>query len=371
MSQLDHPDACRLFVMNAINVIKQIDQIIGPVLLKVFPKAALAKSKAAPVKNILVIRPGGMGDALLLLPVLKEIVSSFHLSVDILCEPRNETIFKSVTFLNQVFSYKNFKSLLSVFQKKYDAVFDTEQSHFLSAIITRLVHAEIKAGFETNGREKMYNKTIAYRHHIYEANVFWNLFSIVFFIKKPFYFSFPYFIPSRYNQFLSFNGEKIICLFPGATIDERLWPIKRWARVMNWIAHKNYKPVLIGGLKEYHQCKKIMACCKTENGINLCCSLSIIETAALFKQTKILISTDSGILHLGVLCNLSTISLFGSGISDKWAPQGKQHLIIHKNLPCSPCTIFGTTPSCRFENACMQEITSQDVIDGLRKLGIF
>ena len=177
--------------------------------------------------------------------------------------------------------------------------------------------------------------------------MFWELFSIVFTLKKPFHFSFPYFIPLSHHQRLSFKEEKIICLFPGATIDERLWPEKRWATVIDWIAHNNLKPILIGGSKEYTQCKKIMGYCKTDTGINLCSFLSIPETAAMFNQAKLLISTDSGILHLGVLCNVPTISLFGSGIADKWAPKGNKHSDINKNLGCSPCTKFGTTPPCR------------------------
>ena len=342
--------------------IKRIDQIIGPALLKLFPKAAIDKSKTTPLKKILVIRPGGMGDALLLLPTLKEVAGLFNVTIDILCEPRNKNVFTSVTFVNQIFSYKNPKSMLSVFQKKYDVVFDTEQSHFLSAIITRLIRADIKAGFKTRGRDKMYNKAIAYRHNVYEAKVFRELFSIVFSLRKPFHFNFPYFIPPKHNHFLSFKGEKIICLFPGATIDERLWPEKRWAEIMDWIADKNLKPILIGGLKEYNQCKKIMTYCKTDTGINLCSTLSIPEIAALFDQAKLLISTDSGILHLGVLCNVPTISLFGSGIADKWAPQGRQHVVINKELPCSPCTVFGTTPVCPNEKACMLKIIPKDII---------
>ncbi|MCD4718367.1 MAG: glycosyltransferase family 9 protein [Desulfobacula sp.] len=355
-------------MMSTIKTIKRIDQIIGPVLLKLFPKAVMAKSKTISLKKILIIRPGGMGDALLLLPILKEISSSFHVRIDILCEPRNESIFKSVTFLNQVFSYKNFKSMLYVFQKHYDAVFDTEQSHFLSAIIARLVRADTKVGFKTKGREKMYNKAIAYSHHIYEAKMFWELFSTVFSLGKPFHFNFPYFIPPRHNQSLSFKEEKVICLFPGATIDERLWPEKRWANVIDWIANKNLLPILIGGSKEYNQCKKIMGYCKTDTGINLCSSLSILDTATLFNQTKLLISTDSGILHLGVLCNVPTISLFGAGIADKWAPQGKQHFVINKMLPCGPCTLYGTTPKCQRNKQCMMQIKSIDVIVAIKKI---
>jgi len=41
---------------------------------------------------------------------------------------------------------------------------------------------------------------------------------------------------------------------------------------------------------------------------------------------------NSGIIHLGVLCNIPTISLFGSGIADKWAPKGAKHITINKKV---------------------------------------
>lgn len=363
-------------MMNSVKAIKHIDKIIGPVLLKLFPKAYRIDSKNIALKKILVIRPGGMGDALLLLPVLKEIVSLFNIKIDILCEPRNKPVFKSVSFINTIFSYQNPKSMLSVFQNKYDAVFDTEQSHFLSAIITRFVRADIRAGFKTMGREKMYNKTIEYSHDIYEAKMFWKLFSAVFKLETqgedPFHFDFPFFTPPMHNLNLPFKDEKIIFLFPGATIDERLWPEKRWAKVMDRIADTNFKPVLIGGSKEYNQCKKIIAYCKTDKGENLCNKFSIIETAELFKRAELLISTDSGILHLGVLCDIPTISLFGSGMADKWAPKGAKHITINKNLECSPCTKFGTTPPCPNGKKCMLKITPEDVINNIKQeCGLF
>lgn len=357
--------------MNSIKLIKQIDHIIGPALLKILPRASNVQSPKLKINRILVIRPGGIGDALLLLPVLKELADQFNIDIDILCEPRNENVFKSVTFISNIFSYKNLCSMLSLLKKYYDVVFDTEQSHFLSAIITKLVRADIKTGFKTFGREKMYNKTIEYRHNRYEAKIFHDLFSTAFPLDKPFHFNFPYFIIQNHNPFLSFKKEKIICLFPGATIHERLWPEKRWAEIIDWIS-KECKPVLIGGSNEQGQCKRIMAHCKTDKGLNLSNKLSIIETAELFGMTKLLISTDSGILHLGVLCNLPTISFFGSGIAAKWAPKGDRHIILNKQLECSPCTQFGTTPPCPYDFECMMRISTEDVIQAIKtKLALF
>ncbi len=354
--------------MNSIRLIKRIDAFIGPILLKVLPGTCKADPLTDPPKEILVIRPGGMGDALLLLPVLKEITSLVGVKIDILCEPRNRSVFESTSFINCIFSYQSPLSMVAVFKKKYDAVFDTEQSHFLSAIIGRMVQAKIRAGFKTCGREKMYNLTASYSHTTYEADAFRTLFKTVYKIGNSPQFDFPYFSPKKFEKNLPLGDKKIICLFPGATIAERRWPEQRWAKVIDWIADKNETPVLIGGAAEYDQCKKIADYCNTDKTINLCGTLSIIETAELFKRVKLLISTDSGILHLGVLCNIPTISLFGSGIEEKWAPRGIKHIIINKKLACSPCTKFGTTPPCKRGKACMLQISPKDVVNSIEKI---
>ena len=102
--------------------------------------------------------------------------------------------------------------------------------------------------------------------------------------------------------------------------------------------------------------------------MNFCGDLSLSETGALFERTKLLISTDSGILHLGVLSGVPTVSLFGPGIAKKWGPKGENHIILNKELPCSPCTRFGETPPCSIGARCMTAITVNDVIKATSEL---
>ncbi len=92
-------------MINYINTVKSIDRIIGPLLLKTLPKATPSE-KIKSLEKILIIRPGGMGDAILLLPILKTLSIKFeHLKIDILCEERNRGVFKAVSFVNRLFSY--------------------------------------------------------------------------------------------------------------------------------------------------------------------------------------------------------------------------------------------------------------------------
>jgi ADP-heptose:LPS heptosyltransferase len=151
-------------------------------------------------------------------------------------------------------------------------------------------------------------------------------------------------------------------MFPGASIKERLWPIDRWSNVADDLWKMGRQPIIIGGRAEIDMSQEIMHVAKTPI-VNLCGRLSLSETAALFDRSRLLISTDSGILHIGAMCNIPTVSLFGPGIADKWGPKGERHIVINKELPCSPCTKFGTTPPCPNRQECMNEITSGEVID--------
>jgi ADP-heptose:LPS heptosyltransferase len=57
------------------------------------------------------------------------------------------------------------------------------------------------------------------------------------------------------------------------------------------------------------------------------------------------------------------LSLFGPGIQKKWAPRGQGHVVINKNLDCSPCTKFGYTPRCKKNAECMKRITVDEVVE--------
>ena len=350
-----------------ISTLKKIDRIIGPWLLKLLPKPAKFRLSNGKLDNILVIRPGGLGDALLLLPVLKKIAVTKNVKIDVLCEPRNKSAFENVNFIAQIYSYQNIGSLAKALLKKYDAVIDTEQSYILSAVITRCVCAPVKIGFDTNDRSKMYTLTVPYAQDQYELKVFNSLFSAIFNLAAEFNIGPAYFkdiLPVK----ISAKKIECVCLFPGTTVLEKKWPDENWAHIVDWLVQNKFTPILLGGQTEEKQCERIIALSGRPQAINLCGKLSISQTAMLFEQIRLLISTDSGILHLAMLCNVPTVSLFGPSNPLKWAPKGRQRIIIHKSLSCSPCSQFGNMQPCPNKRVCMLEISTTDAINGIKKL---
>jgi ADP-heptose:LPS heptosyltransferase len=92
------------------------------------------------------------------------------------------------------------------------------------------------------------------------------------------------------------------------------------------------------------------------------------QVATVLGMSSLLISADSGLLHIAYAVDTPTVSLFGSGIEKKWAPRGKKHLVINKYLDCSPCTRFGYTPTCKRNVECLASIRVGEVIEAARTI---
>ena len=90
--------------MNKITLLKSIDKAVGRLLVSLLGKNDHEQKPYVPMfGKILVIRPGGIGDAVLLLPAIQRLKSAFPDSViDVLCEKRNADVFSFLKHINQV-----------------------------------------------------------------------------------------------------------------------------------------------------------------------------------------------------------------------------------------------------------------------------
>ncbi len=363
---------------HSITLLKKMDALVGPPLLRLATfrssRSRFPNGLRNEVKRILIIRPGGIGDAVLLIPSLKVVKKIMPgVQIHVLCEPRNRGIFSASPFVDNVFNYRDFKDLFHLKRNHYELVIDTEQSHVLSAVMASNFRRSVKVGFATNGRESVYDIGIKYHQEQYEMGSFLSLFEHVIegwpdrFLWEP-----PYLHPlpeeeKKVSELLHGTERPIVCLFPGASIEQRRWPAVRWGSVAGYLWKNGFQPVLLGGTGERRLSFEITqkADCPL---LNLCCTLTLSETGALFERSNLLISTDSGILHLAVIAGLPTVSLFGPGIAKKWGPKGERHIVLNKKLACSPCTRFGETPPCPVGAKCMKAITVNDVIKAASRL---
>lgn len=160
--------------------------------------------------------------------------------------------------------------------------------------------------------------------------------------------------------------QPFVAIFPGASTKVRLWGSERFQQVVERLDANGLRSVVIGGVEDRIQGEEIIA--GSSGALNLAGKTSLAVTAAIIASSRLLLSGDSGVLHIGVGVGVPTVSLFGPGISSKWAPCGNRHIVLNKGLPCSPCTRFGTTPPCPHGIRCLSEITPTEVGSAVLKI---
>jgi len=312
-------------------------------------------------RSILLIRPGGIGDAVLLVPAIQALKEHFpEASIDILAERRNAGVFALCPGLRHVYHYDRPGQLLRVLRNRYDVVIDSEQWHRLSAVVARVVRAPVKIGFSTNQRHRLFTHAISYALEDYEANSFLRL-------VEPLGISaalppVPWlFVPDLARETVAKlmpaeDPSPLVIIFPGASIPEKRWGEDRFREVVKWCAEQSFKVVLIGGAGEEEVAGRIAGA----DVVNLVGMTSLVETAAVLGRAAVVVSGDSGVLHIAAGLGRPTVSLFGPSSATKWGPRGDRHLVL-RPTNCPDCSRFGTTPPCPHNGRCMQEIGVEEV----------
>jgi len=339
--------------MNA-DSLKRLDSLVGPLLTRLFSKRR-AEDLPAP-RSALFIRPGGIGDAVLLVPALRALQAACPgCQIDILAESRNAAVFAFCPGLGAVHRYDSLPGLAAALLGDYDLVVDTEQWYRLSALLARLSRARMLVGFATNERARLFTHPVPYSLEQYEALSFFRLLEPLRIaapavVEAPF-LTLPGTARRAAEELLApLSGEPFLTIFPGASVPEKQWGIGNFRALAERLAAGGIRPVIVGGEDTRAAGEEI---CRGGIALNLAGRASLAVTAALLGQGRVLVSGDSGLLHIAAGLGTPTVSLFGPSDPRKWSPQGAQHVVFSCQADCAPCSRFGTIPPCDSGVRCM------------------
>ena len=159
------------------------------------------------------------------------------------------------------------------------------------------------------------------------------------------------------------NGKRIAAINPMAKWDTKLWEPDRFSRLADRILEELGMRVLFTGSK--HDQPIIQEICsgmRNEGAVNLAGQIGLKELASLYTRCDVLITTDTGPMHIAAAMNCPVIALFGPTAPWRTGPYGNGHKVIREDLGCSPC--FKKTCS---HKTCMKGITVGRVFYALMK----
>ncbi|MEW6145088.1 MAG: glycosyltransferase family 9 protein [Thermodesulfobacteriota bacterium] len=363
-----------------IEGLKRLDGVLGSISCSVSKlMVSPRKTGERESRKILVIRPGGIGDAVLLYPALSELRNHYRdYTIDVLAEKRNWGIFAVCPYIDNLLLYDRqpHETLHRVIRGGYDVVIDTEQWHRMTAALAYLARAPERVGFATNERAGLYTRKVPYSHDDYEAVSFLNLVSALTGKKYEFDRDRPFMplvlrshddITSAVSDFR--KGKKAaVGIFAGATVSERRWGADKFADLSRRLQEENIGTVILGGEAEKSGAEFFKNRCIDGYLLDYVGCTTLGGTAAVISELDLFISGDTGLMHIAYGVGTPTLSLFGAGIENKWAPRGENHVVINRHLDCSPCTRFGYTPRCPYGVRCLADISVDEVKEAAMKL---
>lgn len=336
--------------------------------------------------NILIVRTDRIGDVVLTTPVFKALRQAYpHCTITVLLTPSTQGLVDGNPYINEVIvddRKGRHKGLIGALQLARDIrrrafdvafVFHTKRRYNLACY---LAGVPLRIGFKNDKWGGLLThpvKDLRFTGQKHEVRYCLDVLKTVDITHvDP-----EIFIPKqkdaeqKIEQFFADNhitpGEAI-AIHPGASDVTKIWPQASFIRLIKMMQERyQFKIILIGG-KETRDIADAINAGLDKKLINAAGQLSLSETVSLLRRCRMLISNDSGPVHLASAVGIYVISLFlrnQPGINpDRWGPYGPRGYIL-TNKPNETVIIDEKS---KMKSGKLDSITPQEVLDVVERI---
>ncbi|MDP1592770.1 MAG: lipopolysaccharide heptosyltransferase II [Gallionella sp.] len=167
-------------------------------------------------------------------------------------------------------------------------------------------------------------------------------------------------------QKLNLTLDQPVAVFcPGAEYGPaKRWPVAYFAETAQRLYDSGYAVWLIGSNKDREVAEKIVAL-GNRTAHNLCGSTDLADAIALLSCAQLVISNDSGLMHLAAALDRPMLALFGSSSPQFTPPLSDAARVVKLDIKCSPC-FKRECPLGHFN--CMNQLTPDRVWEKIQKV---
>lgn len=164
-------------------------------------------------------------------------------------------------------------------------------------------------------------------------------------------------------------SEKYIVVAIGGQFATKKTPPEKLSEILGGLTPTI---VLIGGKEDFEEGKTITTLLKGQKVINTCGEFSIHESAQIIKNGAVLVTNDTGMMHIGAAFDLPIVSIWGNTVPEfgmyPYRPQAPESYSIHevKNLPCRPCSKIGYAKCPKGHFKCMLDQNTKAIQQQIR-----
>ena len=165
------------------------------------------------------------------------------------------------------------------------------------------------------------------------------------------------------------SHQPLLAVAPGARWATKRWPVERFAAVAQELARENQAAVVILGGPDEAQLARTLCDKLDVPVVNGAGTLSLMNSAALLSRCRLLISNDSGLMHMATALRVPVVAIFGPTVQEfGFYPFQARAEVVSESLSCRPCSTKGSRYCPRGHHACMQDIPSARVVGAARTM---
>jgi heptosyltransferase-2 len=348
-------------------------------------------------KRVLIVKVHGMGDSVLIRLIIEQLRRRHPaMEIGVLAGPATREILTIGTDLQvHLYSQKDlnvrsaYDSLRQLRHAGYDAILNFEQGSIAGTAFLACTGIPIHVGFVPTGNSP---KSIFLTHQVPfdESRSMWQSFisiarvldpeltEVTQELTIPLHPETEAWLSEWWQTKIGTSKEKVVALHLGCGrgMDFKRWPLERFVALARRISELVAGPITIiltGTALERPLIHQFIAAFRGR-AIDASELNSIERTVALLRRSDLLVSNDTGVMHLGAALGVATVGLFGATSPKHWAPVGCRATYVYDTqVACSPCVnnyrnLMPSRCTNSEQGRCMRDITAESVIGAIGRV---
>lgn len=157
---------------------------------------------------------------------------------------------------------------------------------------------------------------------------------------------------------------RFIALCPSAAYELKRWPLDYWKELILLLPEQHF--VVLGGAKDGFLQELEML--DPDRVLNLAGRLSLLESWIVLNQAELIVTNDTGLMHMAEQLAKPTIALMGPAPFGYPSRGGKSTVVLERDLACRPCSKHGQGPCVNLVyQKCLRDISPAEVGLQVRK----
>lgn len=335
------------------------------------------KNKMSDKEKIVVIDLLYMGDLIFATPFFKQLRKNYIDSkIDIIVNSNFYDLIEDNPYFDNVIAYdkkwsikESYKFAKKIKKGNYDLGINIH-GNWRTILLMYLISPDYNIGYGGDGKSLFLDKTIKTSDNLHMVKVYLQFLekmdlksfeddSIELKVNKEAKKNMNELINTKIKEEDLSKKKRLIALNTGGTWSTKRWPKIKFAKLADKIKDNGEEVIFIGGPSDKKRVKDIISLMKNNRVINATGKTSLKELAALVKKSDLVISNDSGPVHVAAAVGTKTITIFGPSDEKKYRPYGEIHEIITNEIDCRPC---GEHECPLGHHNCMEKIEVEEVM---------